>query len=93
MPWKNGGGVTSELARSPQADEFDWRLSVAEVATDGPFSQFPGIDRLLVLLSGADAGQLIARAARRAMPRSRTVRATATPSRSTISRVSAPRTT
>lgn len=52
MPWKNGGGVTRELARCPQGDEFDWRLSVAEVATDGPFSQFPGIDRLLVLLSG-----------------------------------------
>lgn len=53
MPWKNGGGVTRELARVPSAGEFDWRLSVADVATDGPFSAFEGIDRILVLLSGA----------------------------------------
>ncbi len=56
MPWKNGGGSTRELARHPahQPDDgtFDWRLSVADVAADGPFSSFPGLDRILVLLSG-----------------------------------------
>lgn len=53
MPWRNGGGVTRELARHPRDGDFAWRLSVAEVASDGPFSEFPGVDRILVLLSGA----------------------------------------
>lgn len=53
MPWKNGGGVTRELARVPSDSDVDWRLSVADVSVDGPFSSFPGIDRILVLLSGA----------------------------------------
>ena len=53
-PWANGGGVTYEVVRSPAgADDFDWRLSVAEVATEGPFSAYPGVDRILVLLGGA----------------------------------------
>lgn len=55
-PWKNGGGVTREIAAHPQGaplDTFVWRVSVADVAAAGPFSKFPGIDRTLVLLSGA----------------------------------------
>jgi environmental stress-induced protein Ves len=53
MPWRNGGGSTREYVREPlDGDDFDWRLSVAEVAADGPFSTFPGLDRILVLLSG-----------------------------------------
>ncbi len=52
MPWRNGGGVTSELVRRPTAGEFDWRLSMAEVSADGPFSTFDGLDRIIVLLSG-----------------------------------------
>jgi environmental stress-induced protein Ves len=54
MPWRNGGGVTRELWRWPvDGDRFDWRVSVAEVSVDGPFSIFEGHDRLIVLLSGA----------------------------------------
>lgn len=56
-PWKNGGGVTRTLAVSPAGagiDTFDWRLSAADIDTDGPFSPFPGIDRVLVLLRGTD---------------------------------------
>lgn len=56
MPWKNGGGVTHELAVSPAGagfDDFVWRASIAEVNRDGPFSVFAGIDRTLVLLDGA----------------------------------------
>jgi hypothetical protein len=53
MPWRNCGGSTRELARHPESGDFEWRLSVAEVAADGPFSAFPGVDRLLVLLAGA----------------------------------------
>jgi uncharacterized protein len=54
-PWKNGGGVTREIVAHPPGaglDSFDWRLSMATVAQDGPFSAFPGIDRVLVLLDG-----------------------------------------
>jgi environmental stress-induced protein Ves len=55
-PWKNGGGVTREVAAFPgQAgmDSFVWRVSVADVAQAGPFSRFEGVDRTLVLLAGA----------------------------------------
>ncbi|MEJ5020050.1 HutD family protein [Ochrobactrum vermis] len=55
MPWKNGGGVTVEIAVHPQGasvDDFDWRISMASVANDGPFSVFPGIDRTLSVLEG-----------------------------------------
>ncbi|OWV61247.1 HutD-family protein [Rhizobium sp. N122] len=55
MPWKNGGGETVEIAVSPEEAGlagFDWRVSMATVAADGPFSIFPGIDRTLVILDG-----------------------------------------
>jgi environmental stress-induced protein Ves len=56
VPWKNGGGLTREVAAFPadaELDTFVWRVSVADVAQAGPFSRFAGIDRTLVLLSGA----------------------------------------
>ena len=55
-PWKNGGGTTRDIIASPPGasfDDFDWRLSLAQVDRDGPFSRFDGVDRTLVLLSGA----------------------------------------
>jgi environmental stress-induced protein Ves len=56
MPWKNGGGTTLELAIEPSGATletgFAWRLSSAEVATSGPFSAFPGMERTLLLLEG-----------------------------------------
>jgi environmental stress-induced protein Ves len=56
MPWRNGGGVTYELARNPSAasDEFDWRISIAEVSASGAFSAFPGVDRIITLIEGTD---------------------------------------
>lgn len=52
--WRNGLGWTREIARFPEDIEvWDWRLSVAEVEHDGPFSAFPGCERELVLLAGA----------------------------------------
>ncbi|SOY82911.1 conserved hypothetical protein, DUF886; similar to Hypothetical 21.2 kDa protein in hutC 3'region in Pseudomonas putida [Cupriavidus taiwanensis] len=54
--WKNGGGNTREIAVWPPGagmDDFVWRLSVADIESDGPFSAFPGIDRQIVLLDGA----------------------------------------
>jgi uncharacterized protein len=56
LPWKNGKGVTLELAIAPPdagLDDFDWRISSARVDSAGPFSHYPGIDRSLGLLSGA----------------------------------------
>jgi environmental stress-induced protein Ves len=55
-PWKNGGGVTREVVRVPAASDletFTWRVSMAELSADGSFSSFPGIDRVIALLSGA----------------------------------------
>ncbi|WP_271579161.1 HutD/Ves family protein [Bradyrhizobium sp. CCBAU 11361] len=54
-PWKKGGGSTTEIAISPPSaslDAFDWRISTARVASDGPFSEFPGVDRTLAVLEG-----------------------------------------
>jgi environmental stress-induced protein Ves len=55
MPWRNGGGTTAEIASEPSDGPagFRWRLSLAEVASDGPFSAFPGCSRTIMLLSGA----------------------------------------
>lgn len=54
VPWKNGGGLTREILKvPPQAAAFDWRLSLATIATPGPFSLFDGYDRTLVLVRGA----------------------------------------
>ncbi len=55
MPWKNGGGVTREIASYPEAatlDTFVWRISLADVAQAGPFSSFSHIDRTLVVTRG-----------------------------------------
>lgn len=56
MPWKNGGGETVEIAVFPEdagLGDFDWRVSMARVDGDGPFSSFPGVDRTLAILAGA----------------------------------------
>lgn len=53
MPWRNGGGVTRELLAWPLAVDWRVRLSVAEVARDGPFSRFDGVRRWFAVLSGA----------------------------------------
>lgn len=53
MPWKNGGGTTSEIWKATSPDgEMLWRLSIADVASDGPFSTFPGIDRFIMVIDG-----------------------------------------
>jgi environmental stress-induced protein Ves len=55
MRWKNGGGWTTELAASAGAGDggdFAWRISIAEIESDGAFSTFPGWDRYIALLDG-----------------------------------------
>jgi uncharacterized protein len=51
-PWKNGGGVTREIAVCRVGDELAWRLSMADVASDGPFSPFEGVTRILTVIDG-----------------------------------------
>ncbi len=55
MPWRNGGGVTAEVACNPGGglQGFEWRLSIAEVGQDGPFSAFHGMRRIIAVLEGA----------------------------------------
>lgn len=57
MRWKNGGGWTTELLVFPDSgadanSPFDWRVSIAEIESDGAFSAFPGCDRHIALLDG-----------------------------------------
>ena len=60
-PWRNGGGVTRELLAWPSAQDWSWRMSVAEVESSGPFSAFEGVQRWFAVLTGAgvrlDMGQ------------------------------------
>jgi environmental stress-induced protein Ves len=54
MPWKNGGGATTEMYVSPNgAGPFNWRVSIATVNANGPFSAFNGYERHIMVLPGA----------------------------------------
>lgn len=58
--WRNGGGTTVEIARgltqsgagSTAGEDWDWRLSIAEVDRAGDFSTFEGMDRVLTVIDG-----------------------------------------
>jgi environmental stress-induced protein Ves len=57
VPWRNGRGTTRELAIGPagasfERGDFDWRISTATLAESGPFSDFAGFERVLVITSG-----------------------------------------
>ena len=57
MPWKNGQGQTAEIEIFPAnahfaENDFIWRLSSAPIKTSGPFSMFPGFDRILTVWKG-----------------------------------------
>lgn len=51
-PWRNGGGVTRELIAWPFGADWDWRISVAEIEKDGPFSRYDGVQRWFAVLGG-----------------------------------------
>jgi environmental stress-induced protein Ves len=57
VPWRNGGGVTAEIAIEPEGSgvdaKFMWRLSLARIDKSGPFSAFDGYDRTIALVSGS----------------------------------------
>lgn len=52
VPWKNGGGITHEVAEANVKGQLLWRISLAEVASEGPFSLFPGLARILTVIDG-----------------------------------------
>jgi uncharacterized protein len=57
MAWKNGEGQTAEIAISPtgsdfRENEFCWRISSARIEDESHFSEFPGYNRVLTVLSG-----------------------------------------
>lgn len=64
-PWRNGGGVTRQLASGPggastgasagtpgQNGGWDWRVSIADISKAGDFSPFPGMERVLTVIEG-----------------------------------------
>ena len=53
QPWRNGGGTTRELLCWPDATSWSARVSLADVASDGPFSAYPGISRWFAVIEGA----------------------------------------
>ncbi|QIB34993.1 HutD/Ves family protein [Ancylobacter pratisalsi] len=58
-PWKNGGGVTQDVLLMPEGathENFDIRLSIAPIVSEGAFSSFPGVDRHITLLTGERLG-------------------------------------
>ena len=53
MPWRNGAGITHEIAREPaHGESFAWRLSLASLQASGPFSVYPGYQRCVALVAG-----------------------------------------
>jgi environmental stress-induced protein Ves len=61
VPWRNGGGVTREVVSAGGSGllSFDWRISIAEVSQAGPFSTFPGVDRIITVIEGQGMDLLI----------------------------------
>ncbi len=53
--WKNGGGEMAEIVISPAGSDeenFKWRIAIARIDADGPFSLFPGINRTFMIVGG-----------------------------------------
>ena len=51
-PWLNGGGITRDLWVGPSTSDWQWRISVATIDRDGPFSPYPGVARHFAVLQG-----------------------------------------
>jgi environmental stress-induced protein Ves len=58
-PWKNGGGVTVDIADACEAGAQPgnwsgmlWRLGRTQIARPGPFSDLTGYDRILTVIGG-----------------------------------------
>lgn len=51
-PWRNGGGSTRQIAALGGPGGWRWRISMARVESDGPFSLFPGVTRTILVMDG-----------------------------------------
>jgi uncharacterized protein len=62
MPWANGQGSTTEIFKqpAPTMDRFLWRVSLADVPASGPFSEFPGYERIIAVATGAGMSLTVA---------------------------------
>lgn len=52
VPWRNGGGQTRELFTDAPGSAWRVRISLADIAQNGPFSAFPGVQRHFAVLDG-----------------------------------------
>jgi environmental stress-induced protein Ves len=52
--WRNGQGVSWEIASHKKADaaDFSWRFAKARIDNDVPFSIYPGMDRIFMMIEG-----------------------------------------
>ena len=54
MPWANGRGTSYEIASDRnESGEWAWRLAMAPVNEDGPFSRIECVNRSLAVVDGA----------------------------------------
>jgi environmental stress-induced protein Ves len=54
MPWANGRGTSYEIASDRnESGEWTWRLAMAPVNEDGPFSRIECVNRSLAVVEGA----------------------------------------
>lgn len=76
VPWANGLGTTREIATAASAPRgadqgpgFRWRISLADLTQDSPFSRLPGVDRVFTLLTPGPVHLSVHGQARRVDPR------------------------
>jgi environmental stress-induced protein Ves len=52
--WRNGQGVSWEIAsyKKEGATDFSWRFAKARIDNDVPFSIYPGMDRIFMMIEG-----------------------------------------
>jgi len=54
MPWANGRGTSYEIASDRnEAGKWAWRLAMAPVNEDGPFSRIECVNRFLTVVEGS----------------------------------------
>ena len=51
-PWGKGSGITRQVAAGPDAQDWEWRISLAEAAKAADFSVMPGVDRIVTVVEG-----------------------------------------
>ena len=52
-PWRNGGGVTVDIAVATDKEGDIWRFGRTPIVAPGPFSDYRGFDRVQVLVAGS----------------------------------------